>query len=299
MTQVADGVNDQDAINVSQLKGAISSLTSGAELIAHANDLLATEKTARIAGDQDQADQLAKEVTARQAGDADLQTKLDNEATLRANADATQTAARTTAINHEATLRADADAAITVARTAAVNMEKDARIAGDAAEKADRIAAINTEKAARIAGDAAEKADRIAAVNTEKDARIAGDVAEAKARSDADLALGKRIDLEATTRTAEINRLDGRINQASRRLDDIEKSAYRGVAIALAAQQAVPNIRSGQVAVFAGVGHFEGETAGSVGLVTSFFANRVSLSGSVGYAGGNEVGSRIGLSYAF
>lgn len=82
-------------------------------------------------------------------------------------------------------------------------------------------------------------------------------------------------------------------------MDDIEKSAYRGVAIALAAQQAVPNIRSGQVAVFAGVGHFEGETAGSVGLVTSFFANRVSLSGSVGYAGGNEVGSRIGLSYAF
>jgi hypothetical protein len=89
------------------------------------------------------------------------------------------------------------------------------------------------------------------------------------------------------------------LDQASRRLDDIEKSAYRGVAIALAAQQAVPNISSGQVALFAGVGHYEGETAGSVGVVTSFIANRISLSGAVGFAGGNEVGGRVGFSYRF
>jgi len=288
VTQVADGINDQDAINVSQLNSAITNIGAGAQLIAHADTLLTTEKAERI------------------AGDATLQSNIDNEATLRANADTAQTAARTVAINterdariagdatfqpqidNEATLRANADVAQTAARTAAINTEKDARIAGDAATTAARIAAINTEKDARIAGDAATTAARIAAVNAERDARIAGDTA-----------LGQRIDLEAATRTAEVKRLDGRIDQASRRLDDIEKSAYRGVAIALAAQQAVPNIRSGEIALFAGVGHYEGETAGSVGVVTSFIANRVSLSGAVGFAGGNEVGGRIGLSYSF
>lgn len=44
VTQVANGVNDQDAINVSQLNDAIAGLTSGAELIAHADTLLSTEK---------------------------------------------------------------------------------------------------------------------------------------------------------------------------------------------------------------------------------------------------------------
>ncbi|MCY6413283.1 YadA-like family protein [Acinetobacter sp. VNH17] len=299
ITQVTDGVDDKDAINVSQLNDAISSLTSGAELIAHADGALAKEKDDRIVGDKEQADKLADETTARIAGDKDQADKLadetaartvaiDNEAKLRAKGDADAKAARIVAIDNEAELRAKADAE-----------ETDARIAGDAEEAAARIAAINAEKDARIAGDAEEKVARIAAINAEKDARIAGDAAEAAARADADLALGKRIDVEAATRTAEVNRLDGRINQASRRLDEVEKSAYRGVAIALAAQQAVPNIRSGQVALFAGVGHYEGETAGSVGLVTSFIANRVSLSGAVGFAGGNEVGGRIGLSYSF
>lgn len=321
ITGVADGVDNLDAINVSQLNREIAKIGVGAQLIDHADILLTTEKTERIAGDKDLADKLAVEVAARQKA-------VDDEAKERANADI----ALSTAIGNETKLRAAADDA-----------EKDARIAGDAATKAERIAVVNAErdariaaidneeklrvaadvaeKQARIAGDAAErdarivaidneavlrsnadaqetvdrisgdamtKAERIAAVNAERDARIASDTA-----------LGKRIDLEASTRTAEVKRLDGRIDQTSRRLDDIEKSAYRGVAIALAAQQAVPNIRAGQVAVFAGVGHYEGETAGSVGLVTSFFANRVSLSGSVGYAGGNEVGSRVGLSYSF
>lgn len=215
ITQVTDGVDDKDAINMSQLNDAIAGLTSGAELITIADGLLTTEKEQRIAAD-----------------------------------------------------------------TGAIN-------------------AIAAEATARAAGDDAEKAARISAVNAEAQARIAGDAAEAAARADADLALNHRIDVEAATRTSEVNRLDGRIDQASRRLDDIEKSAYRGVAIALAAQQAVPNIRSGQIALFAGVGHYEGETAGSVGVVTSFIANRVSLSGAVGFAGGNEVGGRIGLSYSF
>ena len=321
ITQVADGVDNLDAINVSQLNREIAKIGAGAQLIDHADTLLTTEKTERIAGDKDLADKLAVEIVARQKA-------VDDEAKERANADI----ALSTAIGNEAKLRAAADDA-----------EKDARITGDAATKAERIAVVNAEQAARIAAvdneaklrvaaDEAEKQARIAGDAVERDARIvaidneavlranadaqetvdriAGDAttkaeritavnAERDARIASDTALGQRIDAEAAARTAEVNRLDGHINQATRRLDDIEKSAYRGVAIALAAQQAVPNIRPGQVALFAGVGHFEGETAGSVGLVTSFFANRVSLSGSVGYAGGNEVGSRIGLSYAF
>ncbi|MCH7386558.1 YadA-like family protein [Acinetobacter modestus] len=277
ITQVTDGVDDKDAINVSQLNDAIAGLTSGAELITTADGLLTTEKEQRIAADTAAINAIVAEATARAAGDTALQSSLNDEAQKRANADAAQIVARTAAIDNEAQLRAAADAT-----------EKAARIAGDEAEKA-----------ARIAGDDAEKAARISAVNAEAQARIAGDAAEAAARADADLALTNRINTEAATRTSEVNRLDGRIDQASRRLDDIEKSAYRGVAIALAAQQAVPNIRSGQIALFAGVGHYEGETAGSVGVVTSFIANRVSLSGAVGFAGGNEVGGRIGLSYSF
>lgn len=277
ITQVTDGVDDKDAINMSQLNDAIAGLTSGAELITIADGLLTIEKEQRIAADTAAINAIAAEATARAAGDTALQSSLNDEAQKRANADAAQIVARTAAIDNEAQLRAAAD-----------ETEKAARIAGDEAEKA-----------ARIAGDEAEKAARISAVNAEAQARIAGDAAEAAARADADLALTNRINTEAATRTSEVNRLDGRIDQASRRLDDIEKSAYRGVAIALAAQQAVPNIRSGQIALFAGVGHYEGETAGSVGVVTSFIANRVSLSGAVGFAGGNEVGGRIGLSYSF
>ncbi|ENU29306.1 hypothetical protein F991_02868 [Acinetobacter sp. CIP-A165] len=259
ISQVADGINDHDAINISQLNDAVASLTSGAELIAHADDQLAVEKSQRI------------------AADADLQAAIDNEAQLRADADTAQTAARISAIDNEAQIRAAADAAEKAARIAGDEALAEARIAGDAAEAAARTAAINAEANARIAGDAEQRAERIKQVN-----RLDG-----------------RIDAEAAERTAEIKRLDGRIDHASRRLNDIEKSAYRGVAIALAAQQAVPNIRSGQVALFAGVGHFEGESAGSVGVVTSFIANRVSLSGAVGFAGGNEVGGRVGLSYSF
>ncbi len=91
---------------------------------------------------------------------------------------------------------------------------------------------------------------------------------------------------------------DSRVNQVSRKLDNVEKTAYRGVAIALAAQQAVPNIQPGQVAVFGGVGHYEGETAASIGVVTSF-TNRISASGAFGFSDGSTFGGRVGVSYLF
>ena len=92
--------------------------------------------------------------------------------------------------------------------------------------------------------------------------------------------------------------MNSRVNQLNTRVDDVERTANRGVAIALAAQQAVPNIAPGQVAVFGGVGHYEGETAGSIGVVTSF-TDRISASGAFGFAGGSEFGGRVGVAYVF
>ncbi|MDH0030573.1 MULTISPECIES: YadA C-terminal domain-containing protein [unclassified Acinetobacter] len=89
-----------------------------------------------------------------------------------------------------------------------------------------------------------------------------------------------------------------RVDQLNSRVDDVQKTAYRGIAIALAAQQAVPSIQPGQVAVFGGVGHYEGETAGSIGVVTAF-TDRISASGALGFASGNEFGGRVGVAYVF
>ena len=121
----------------------------------------------------------------------------------------------------------------------------------------------------------------------EKAERIAGDTA-----------LGQRIDAETATRVAEVKRLDGRVDQLNHRLDRVETTANRGIAISLAAQQAVPSIQPGQVALFGGVGHYEGETAGSIGVVTAF-TDRLSASGAFGFAGGNEFGGRVGVAYVF
>lgn len=92
--------------------------------------------------------------------------------------------------------------------------------------------------------------------------------------------------------------LQTELNQMGNNVDKVQKTAYRGIAIALAAQQAVPNIKPGQVAVFGGIGHYEGETAGSIGVVTSF-TDRISASGAFGFAGGSEFGGRVGVSYVF
>jgi len=92
--------------------------------------------------------------------------------------------------------------------------------------------------------------------------------------------------------------LQTELNRMGNNIDDVQRTAYRGIAIALAAQQAVPNIKPGQVAVFGGIGHYEGETAGSIGVVTSF-TDRISASGALGFAGGSEFGGRVGVSYVF
>ena len=93
--------------------------------------------------------------------------------------------------------------------------------------------------------------------------------------------------------------LNNRVDQLNARIDDVEKTAYRGTAIALAAQQNVPNIGAGQTAVFGGVGHYESESAFALGLATVLKDGRTSISGAVGVAGGSEVGGRVGVAYVF
>ncbi|WP_075167177.1 YadA-like family protein [Acinetobacter indicus] len=107
------------------------------------------------------------------------------------------------------------------------------------------------------------------------------------------------VDQRLTQFNTTAGQLNSRVNQLNSRIDDVEKTAYRGVAIALAAQQQIPNIGAGQFAVFGGVGHYEGESAGALGVASVFADGRTSLSAALGFAGGNEVGGRVGVSYVF
>ncbi|KAA8735232.1 hypothetical protein F4V57_00045 [Acinetobacter qingfengensis] len=156
---------------------------------------------------------------------------------------------------------------------------------------------LTAETAARIAGDAATLVSANAytdtAVATETAARIAGDAATLTSANN-------YTDTKSTETLAAANAYtDTRVNNLANRLDDVEKAAYRGTAIALAAQQQVPNIKPGQIAVFGGAGHYKGETAGALGIVSALADGRTSVSAALGVAGGGEVGGRVGLAYVF
>ena len=101
---------------------------------------------------------------------------------------------------------------------------------------------------------------------------------------------------QVDVRLQEFNSTASRLNQ---RISDVEETAYRGVAIALAAQQQIPNIGAGQTAVFGGVGHYEGESAAALGLATVLADGRTSFSGALGVAGDGEIGGRVGVAYVF
>ena len=176
-----------------------------------------------------------------------------------------------------------------------INNEETIRTAADAALDTR----VDNETAARATADTtlqnninAEAATRAAAITAEANARTAGDAATLSS------AKGYTDTKTAATLVAANAYTDGRANQLNSRIDDVQKTAYRGIAISLAAQQAVPSIQPGQVALFGGVGHYEGETAGSIGVVTSF-TDRLSASGAFGFAGGNEFGGRVGVAYVF
>ncbi len=164
---------------------------------------------------------------------------------------------------------------------------------------ADKSSTVNTKTRA-------ESVDGVVLTSTQTNTDAAGKATttETKTTIDANSVTTNHVVAERITLQGgkdlqgEINRIDSRVNQLNSRVDDVQKTAYRGIAIALAAQQAVPNIGPGQVAVFGGVGHYEGETAGSIGVVTSF-TDRISASGAFGFAGGNEFGGRVGVAYVF
>ena len=98
---------------------------------------------------------------------------------------------------------------------------------------------------------------------------------------------------------AQIGAFGSTASRLNKRINDVEETAYRGIAIALAAQQQIPNIGAGQFAVFGGVGHYEGESAGALGLAGVLADGRTSLSAALGAAGNGEVGGRVGLAYVF
>ena len=102
-----------------------------------------------------------------------------------------------------------------------------------------------------------------------------------------------------TYTNTQVANVNSRVNQLNSRVDDVEQTSYRGIAIALAAQQQIPNIGAGQFAVFGGVGHYEGESAAALGVASVFADGRTSVSAALGFAGGSEVGGRVGVSYVF
>jgi trimeric autotransporter adhesin len=107
------------------------------------------------------------------------------------------------------------------------------------------------------------------------------------------------VDSRLTSFNSTATALNTRVDQLNSRINDVKETAYSGVAIALAAQQQVPNIGAGQVAVFGGAGHYEGETAGALGLVGVLADGRTSLSGALGVGGSGDVGGRVGVAYVF
>jgi trimeric autotransporter adhesin len=129
--------------------------------------------------------------------------------------------------------------------------------------------------------------------------------ADTKVREDfaaADKALSERVTTNEEAIKGydkQIKSLNDRATDLNTRINDVEKTANRGVAISLAAQQQVPNIGAGQTAFYGGVGHYESESAFALGLTTVFGNGRTSLSGAVGVAGGSEVGGRVGIAHVF
>ena len=182
--------------------------------------------------------------------------------------------------------------------------DKDAVTLASAKGYTDTTAtAIRTEIAA---GDAATLATArtelaagdVATLATARTEFAAGDVATlATARTE--IVAGNTATLASAKSytDTQISTVNTRVSQLNKRVDDVEKTAYRGVAIALAAQQQVPNIKPGQYAVFGGVGHYEGESAVALGLVGAL-NERTSLSAAIGSAG-SEVGGRVGVAYVF
>ncbi len=161
---------------------------------------------------------VAEERSRAMIAEALLQEHIDQEAAARAEADTAlggridkEIADRETAVAAEADARTKADAALQA------NIDKEQERAEGAesqlrtdlnTEVAERKQAVADEKAR------AEKAEQAnaAAIAKETEDRAAAVTAEAKARTDADTALGKRVDTETSERKAADTALGGRVD---------------------------------------------------------------------------------------
>ena len=192
-----------------------------------------------------------------------------------------------------ATTIANGDAA-TLASANATTASTAATLRGEAAAESVRV---NT---AIVDGDVATLASANATTASTA-ATLRGEAAAESTRVNTAITTGNTTTLasaNAYTNTQVAN-VNSRVNQLNSRVDDVEKTSYRGIAIALAAQQQIPNIGAGQFAVFGGVGHYEGESAAALGVASVFADGRTSVSAALGFAGGSEVGGRVGVSYVF
>jgi hypothetical protein len=280
---------------------AVTRLAADTQLQANID----TEAATRLAADTQLQANIDTEAATRLAADTQLQANIDTEAAARTAADTalntrvdTETAARTaadTALN----TRVDTETAARTAADTALNTRVDTEAATRAAADTALNTRVDTEAATRAAADVVLQDN----INAEAATRTAGLAAAATDRqairsefANGDVATLASANAYTNTQVANVN---SRVNQLNSRVDDVEKTSYRGIAIALAAQQQIPNIGAGQFAIFGGVGHYEGESAGALGIASVFADGRTSVSAAVGFAGGNEVGGRVGVSYVF
>jgi len=223
-------------------------------------------------------------------GGEDLATTLADEsarvdAAIAAGDEATLTAANDYTDATAATLRSEA-------ATESARLDQ-AIVDGDEAT----LASANANTASTAATLRDEATAEFARVNAAIVSGSAETLSSAKTYADVgDTATLASANAYTNTQVANVN---SRVSQLNSRIDDVEKTSYRGIAIALAAQQQIPNIGAGQFAVFGGVGHYEGESAAALGVASVFADGRTSVSAALGFAGGSEVGGRVGVSYVF
>ena len=283
ISKTDNGVTNSTTVNASGISTGQITLAGQDLATTIANGDAATLASANLYTDG----QVANEAAARAAADTQLQANIDTEAATRSAADT----ALNTRVDTEAATRAAAD----VVLQDNINAEAATRSAADTALNTR----VDTEAATRAAADVVLQDN----INAEAATRAAGLAAAATDRqairsefANGDVATLASANAYTNTQVANVN---SRVNQLNTRVDDVEKTSYRGIAIALAAQQQIPNIGAGQFAVFGGVGHYEGESAGALGVASVFADGRTSVSAAVGFAGGNEVGGRVGVSYVF
>ena len=213
------------------------------------------------------------------------------------NASATTLVAESITLGKKTT---GADNALTITKTDASGSETTTEVSASGIST-DQIKLAGQDLATTIAnGDAATLASANATTASTA-ATLRGEAAAESTRVNTAITTGNTTTLasaNAYTNTQVAN-VNSRVNQLNSRVDDVEKTSYRGIAIALAAQQQIPNIGAGQFAVFGGVGHYEGESAAALGVASVFADGRTSVSAALGFAGGSEVGGRVGVSYVF